>query len=485
MNSVKNWVHNLYYKAKQQKVLTGGIIAVLILIGFIVFGGDGNGDREVVTVIREDVVDAVRISGTVEAQIVSDMGFETSGVVRTVSVKEGNHVFQGQQLASLSLGTLLADLQSAQANLTIVRAEYTNTSISFDTIRDQHDTLVQNAYSELLSEGLTAEPQSNTYDQTAPTITGRYNGPEGTYKIRMVSAGQGQENNLYVFDLENPEPLRVNKTGPTPLGTRGLFVSFPDGASDYRDTTWFITIPNEESAVYAANYNAYQDAVQERERSLEEAENELREGTAGASIAQAELAQAEAGVARIQAQIAQRILTAPFAGTVTAVNIDPGETAQTERAAISLISDGGFGVEVDLPEIDSVKVRIENPATVVLDALGEATPLPARVVSVNRAETIVDGVPIYEARLAFDVEDARITSGMTADVEIITDQREDVLTLPFRALQTRDNGDYFVTILEGDTEREVDVTIGLRGSDGTTQILAGLDEGMQVLVPTE
>ena len=59
MNSVKNWVHNLYYKAKQQKVLTGGIIAVLILIGFIVFGGDGNGDREVVTVIREDVVDAV------------------------------------------------------------------------------------------------------------------------------------------------------------------------------------------------------------------------------------------------------------------------------------------------------------------------------------------------------------------------------------------------------------------------------------------
>lgn len=468
---------------KNHRFIAGGISLIIVLIiGFVVFGG-GNGKYETVAVERRDVIEEVRVAGTVEANIVSDLGFEASGVVRNVSVSVNDTVYQGQQLASLSLGTLAAELQSAQAQVAIKRAQTANTGVNIDAVRAKHDTLVENAYRELLSNGLVAEPQSSTYTQTPPTISGRYRGNEGTYKVIIKSASQTGESDLYVFDMEDVEPVRINKTGPTPLGSRGLFIDFNGDSSDYRSTTWYISIPNTKSNVYASNYSTYQAALGERDRAIDEAEAQLRASGSGSSVATAELAQAEAEVARIQALIDQRMLTAPFTGTITAVDIDLGESVSSADRAVSMISNDGFGVEVDLPEIDSIKVRSGNPVAIELEAVpGEL--FEGVIASVNRTETIIDGVSVYEARIAFtDSDDERIVSGMTADVAITTDTRENALVLPARAIRYRVDGSTYVLVgTDAQDPQEVDVVTGLRGSDGYTEILGGLNEGDNVIV---
>ena len=157
-----NWIKN-------NRLIAGTIgLVIIIILGFVVFGG-GNGNQEVVAVERRDVTEVVRIAGTVEARIVSDLGFETSGIVRDVAVDVNDIVYRGQTLVSLGLGTLGAELQSAQASLAIKRAEHANTSVNLDAIRDKQDTLVANAYSELLSNDLIAEPKSSTYTVGATT----------------------------------------------------------------------------------------------------------------------------------------------------------------------------------------------------------------------------------------------------------------------------------------------------------------------------
>ncbi len=471
-----NWI-------KTHRLISGIIALVIILIlGFTVFGG-GNGDQEVVTVERRDVTEAVRIAGTVEARIVSDLGFETSGIVRDVAVDVNDVVYRGQTLVSLGLGTLGAELQSAQAALAIKRAEHANTTVNIDAIRDKQDTLVANAYSELLSSDLAAEPKSSTYTQTPPIISGRYSGSEGTYKFTVRPGAQVGKADLFVFDVEDAEPIEIEKTGSTPLGTRGLFVTFPGSPTDYRDTTWYVELPNTKSDLYASNYSTYQDAIRERGRAIDEAEAEVRAQTTGASIADAELAQAEAEVARIQALIGQRILTAPFNGTVASIDVDPGESVNANDSAVSVISNDGFGVEIDLPEVDSVKVRIGNPVSIMLDALGEEV-FTGTVVSVSRSETLVDGVSVYEARIAFDKTDDRISSGMTADVSIETSKRSGVLSVPARAIKYREDGTPYVLLrkAEGDKGEEKEIVLGLRGSDGSMEVTAGLSEGNTVII---
>lgn len=438
-------------------------VAVLVVVGIAMALKNGNGDYEEALVERRDLLEEVILSGTVEARIVADLGFEVSGTIRDISVSENAVVSRGATLASLGLGTLSAELQSAQAEVAIKRAETSNTQIS-----------LENAWSELLSDNLVAKPQSSTYTQTAPVITGRYSGDTGTYKFRIKAQAQPTEFDLLVFDLENPEPVEIEKTGPTPLGTKGLYVSFPDTPAAYRDTTWFVTLPNTEGASYAENYSAYK-----------EAEADLRAQQSGTSIAEAELRKAEADVARIQAQIAQRVLSAPFGGVVTAVHADPGEAVSVNTPVISLISNDGFGVEVDLPEIDSVKVKVGDPVAVTLDAFGEETTFAGTVASVNRAETLVDNVSVYEARIAFDDRtDSRIASGMTAQVSITTDKKESVLAVPVRAVKYREDGTTYVSVMDPETEEpaEKDVMVGLRSSDSFFEVVSGLSEGERVLI---
>ncbi len=446
----------------QNKKLLYSSIAVLavVIIGGIAVFRNGNGQYEPFTVEARDVVENVVISGTVEADIVSDLGFEVSGTVRNVFVKENDMVYAGAPLAELTLGTLVAELQAAEADAAIKRAEIGNAQIT-----------VENAWSELLSDDLLAKPESSTYTQTAPTITGRYDGPQGTYKLRVKSQAQTGRYDLLVFGLEETS-REVDKTGPTALGTRGLYISFPDGVASYKDTIWYVTLPNEEGASYAANYSAY-----------DEARDQMRLMESGSSIAAAELQKAEAEVARIEAQIAQRRLVAPFSGIVTAVNVDPGETVSVGTSAISLISEGAFGVEVDLPETDSVKVHVGDTATISLDALsGES--FTGHVVSVNRTEKLVDNVSVYEARIAFDTEDERIASGMTAEVMITTNERNNVLAIPARAIKYHGEGVPFVTITDPETGEGVDkdVTLGIRGSDGFVEILSGVSSGAEIRI---
>lgn len=459
---------------------------IIIGIGILVVGGVVVGvkrsqpsDSEGIPVVRRDVVETVQISGRVESNTVADLGFDVSGLVKNILVQEGEHVVTGQQLVILDLGTLIADLNAAEADVAIKKNEASNTQTRLKALTEEQNTSVASAYAKLLSDGLSADPDNPSYTQDSPEITGRYVGQEGIYRIRIEK--QQSEFYLYTFGLERVDAFKLKETTANPLGTQGLFITFPDSLETYADTVWTITIPNKKSSLYSQNYNAYEDALRERDRVLQDAEAELRRQTEGTSIADAELLRAQASVQRIQAQIAQRILKAPFDGIVRSIDIDLGESVSSNNAVVSLISTDGFGVEVDLPEIDSVKVHIGDTAMITLDPLKEES-FSGTVVSVNRAEKMVSGVPVYQARIAFDTHDDRIASGMTATVTITTDDRENVLALPARAIRRYDDGRPYVVVLDSETkkEQEVPVTLGLLGSDSFFEIVSGVVEGMQI-----
>ena len=76
--------------------------------------------------------------------------------------------------------------------------------------------------------------------------------------------------------------------------------------------------------------------------------------------------------------------------------------------------------------------------------------------------------------------DERVKSGMSADVTIETDKRENVLSVPYRAIVYKDSK-RFVRILQGKEMQEIEVEIGLKGSEGEIEIISGLNEGDKVI----
>lgn len=245
------------------------------------------------------------------------------------------------------------------------------------------------------------------------------------------------------------------------------------------------------SAQYAANKSAV-DAAQANinvaKSALDAARLELSLKLAGASNEQIEVQkalveQAEASLAAVRAQLAKSVLSAPFNGIITAIIPKVGEIVAPNTPVVSLISESEFQIEANLAEADLAKIQIGNSAEVTLDAYGSEVVFDAIVSLINPAETIIDGVATYKITLVFVTHDSRIRSGMTANVDIITAEKNDVLIVPQRAIISS-NGNRKVQILEnGGAVSEKEVVIGIRDINGMTEILSGIHEGDQVIVP--
>ena len=117
---------------------------------------------------------------------------------------------------------------------------------------------------------------------------------------------------------------------------------------------------------------------------------------------------------------------------------------------------------------------------ITLDAFSSDDKFIGTVTFIDPAATDIDGVIYYATKVSFNEKDERIKSGMTADLTISTDSREDVLVVPSRAVIYREDKKY-VQVLNGEILSEIEVSTGLRGDGGLTEILSGLTEGTEVV----
>lgn len=458
---------NLNKKRKRFWIILAIIVVILLVVLINKKPAD---DGSVAIASKRDVVQAVVLSGRTQSGSAVDLNFADSGRVSYVSVKEGDKVYKGQVLASLETGELSAEL-------TIARAGLLNTETSLENIKREQDALVGNAYRALLSEGLEAVPEDSSANTIAPIISGTYIGAEGKYFLESYPSGAESGYSFRIRGLE--EGTGTVTTTASPLGARGLYIRFIEDEGYAED--WVVEIPNKRSAEYVANYNAYQSALATRERVIADAEADLAVSGADASIAQAR-------VDLIQAQIAKRRIIAPFSGIIANVNIKTGETTSSVSSnssgvssGITMISENDYEINLKAPEIDIAKLSIEQHADIVLDAYGGEI-FSGTVVSINPGETIIDGVPVYETKVVFDVPDERVRSGMTATATIGAAKREGVLAVPANFIHTDENGSFvYVLINDKKTEKRA-VQIGLRGSDSFTEIVSGLNEGEKVRV---
>ena len=234
-----------------------------------------------------------------------------------------------------------------------------------------------------------------------------------------------------------------------------------------------------------SNISTAEASVTSAQNALASAQDELalkEAGTAAETIAAQEAAvrEAEARVQGAEAQLAKTVVRSPLAGIVTKQDAKVGEIVSANAPLVSVISDAKFEIEAFVPEADVAKVKRDDRASVTLDAYGDDVIFEAIVVAVDPAETMIEGVATYKTTFVFSKDDARIKSGMTANIDVLTDKRENVLAVPQRSVGVK-NGTSFILVKEqGDVPVERRVVIGLRGSDGMVEVREGIKEGDQI-----
>lgn len=465
-----------FWKKHKKKILVAaGVVVIVLIIIAAASKHNGNG-FETYTAAYADITEEVEVAGQVESNDFAELAFEVSGRVNAINVEVGDEVRRGETLMRLDTAELAADLLDAQALVDIKQANLENATTNLDDIIKQQDVIVESARQKLLSADLVVEPESNSNTLDAPTITGNYKGPEGYYKIIFRNGVTFTDPIFRTFGVEEYEG-EIEEIVSKPLGTYGLYIQATEEPTEYVDTVWYVYLPNTRGSNYTTNLAAYEKAIEDRNVAISEAQRSLNQGDRENSIALAELQQAQARVRRIQAQIAQRTIRAPFDGVISAVDAEVGEIASSGSKVVSIVSGGDFEVVLDVPEIDVSKLEVGNMVDITLDAFGSREVWQGEILAISQAETYVDGVPVYETRVAFVTPDERVRSGLSTTVTIATETRTNVLAVPIEFIDRDENGEFVNILIDEETTERRNVETGLRGSNGLVEIISGVEEG--------
>jgi len=204
--------------------------------------------------------------------------------------------------------------------------------------------------------------------------------------------------------------------------------------------------------------------------------------TVDVSYYRAQVAQASASLQYYKSQLEDYILKAPTDGKITFVNYSAGEQISLTKAVVSMLGKNKFYVEVDIPESDIAKIKVGNKVSITLDAYPDNVKFEGRVILIYPAETVIQDVVYYKVKVEMDESTYEVKSGMTANCDILTASRENVLTMPYRALEEDEGGRQFAKILVDGKPVEKDVEVGLRGDEGEIEVVSGLLSGDKVII---
>lgn len=212
--------------------------------------------------------------------------------------------------------------------------------------------------------------------------------------------------------------------------------------------------------------------------------NDLEAARAAFEAATAQVQSLQNRVALARQQVEYTRLTAPRAGAIAAVNVEPNQNVQAGQTVVLLTSGSELEVQVSVPEVLIAGITVNDAVNVSFDALPGRT-FSARVTEVGVTSGRFATTFPVTVRLNTAVPDIR--QGMAAEVAFTfqaTDNRERFFVPPFAVGEDRQGRFVYVVEPQGrdnlGTVRRRPVMVGELTSDGL-EILQGLADGEEVV----
>lgn len=182
-----------------------------------------------------------------------------------------------------------------------------------------------------------------------------------------------------------------------------------------------------------------------------------------------EIAAVQGRIAAARATLNLAHIEAPFAGTITQALPMSGDQVSPGMVAFRLDDFSRLLVDVQISEVDINRIQVGQEVTLTFDAI-LAKEYRGEVVEVGLVGNIQQGIVNFQISVELIDPDEDVRPGMTAAVNVVVSQLEDVLLVPNRAVRVLD-GERVVYILSEDNQLEaVTLTLG-SSSDTHSQIL--------------
>lgn len=396
----------------------------------------------------------VNATGTILPERQTTLAFKNPGRVAQVLVEEGQIVSEGQLLARLETADLEYAVSQAELALAAAQAQY----LRIQRPAAQHEVAAAEASLESAQASyrrLRAGPLPEEI-QVART------------NLDQASATLAQAQAAYDKVADRPDVALL----PQALQLEQATVAYEAAKASF-DLT--MRGPTEAELAGATSAIAQAEAALAR----------LQEGASDEDllVAQIQVQQAQLSLDQARHQMEGTELFAPHKGMITSVGIQQGELSGGQPAFV-LTDLSQYHLDVSVDEIDIGPVAVGQQVNVTLDALPGLS-LRGRVDRISETAQFDSGIAAYNVTVHLEPTEAQLRVGMTANVDIVTERREDILLVPNRFVRIdRTTGQAFVDKLVGEEIQPSEIQIGLR-DETFSQVLAGLEDGDVVVLVRE
>ena len=227
------------------------------------------------------------------------------------------------------------------------------------------------------------------------------------------------------------------------------------------------------------------------DKELDEAQKDYDTSVAQMALYQAQVEQAQAALDYNLIQLGYTKIISPVDGMIVSKNNEAGQTvaASFETPTLFNVAEDltKMKIEASVVEADIAKVKEGQTVEFSVDSYPDEI-FTGTVTQVRNEAVTNSNVVTYEVIIEVDNSDLKFKPGMTANVEIITASKNDILVSPNKALRfSIDNGetrykDKGLWILDNGQPRRLAVMTGIYDDDSTEVSGPELQEGMEVIV---
>ena len=200
-----------------------------------------------------------------------------------------------------------------------------------------------------------------------------------------------------------------------------------------------------------------------------------------AALLDAARAKGEAEVKKWEDVYKSTPIVAPLNGFIIQRAVEPGQTVTTNDPV--LVMADYLIVKAQVDETDIGSIRIGQQVNIELDAYPGKS-ISGRVEHLAFESKTVSNVNIYEVDIAPKNVPAFFRAGMSATVNFVLQEKDNIMVLPLNAVKKMGNQTYVFVRKEGKSNPEpLQIAAGLENSLNI-EVKSGLAEGDEVVIPT-
>ncbi len=172
------------------------------------------------------------------------------------------------------------------------------------------------------------------------------------------------------------------------------------------------------------------------------------------------------------------VITSPITGIVTSTNdLHSGINIPLGTPIVEIVNPDSLFFSLTADQIEVTTLKEGLTGTLLLDAFLDED-IPGSISRISFTPKSGESSTVYEVEFNFTLSsnsNMKYRSGMTGDVEFVTQEKKNALFIPFKFI-TEKNGQSFVTVMEGGKSVQRPVETGI-DTDADIEIISGLSEG--------